>query len=82
MRQLNEKILKIIHEWDPYRTEQFSNDAEAADVIQLVHSGLNIEKLSVEIKKVYDHSFEGDLPLSKCRNLAEKVHELFMNSSC
>jgi hypothetical protein len=82
MKELNERLLKIINEWDPYRTEQLSNDAEAADVIQLVHSGLSVEKLGEEIKKIYDHSFEGDLAINKCRILAEKVHKLFINSSC
>jgi uncharacterized protein with ATP-grasp and redox domains len=82
MKELNIKLLKIIHDWDPYRTEQLRNDAEAADVIQLVHSGINVERLGKEIKKIYDFSFEANTPLSDCRLLADKIHKLFINSEC
>jgi hypothetical protein len=82
LKELNLKLLQIIHDWDPYKTEQLRNDAEAADVLQFIHSGINVDLLGKEIKKIYDNSFEADTPLPDCLELAEKVHKLFINSSC
>jgi hypothetical protein len=82
VKELNIKLLKTIQQWDPYKAAEFTNDAEAADVIQLVHSGINIEKLGNEIKRIYDHSFEDDISLSYCMDLAIKLHNLYTDSSC
>jgi hypothetical protein len=82
MKELNIKILNMIQEWDPFKTATMSNDAEAADVIQLAHQSLGTEDLAKRIKEVYDHSFEVDMSFQECLVLARNIQNLFNDTTC
>jgi hypothetical protein len=82
MKELNEKLLTTIMEWDPYASDSFTNDAEAADVITAVHNRLSSEELAVQIQKIYEQSFEEKIPMGKCLDLAERLHQMFISASC
>ncbi|WP_100332109.1 DUF1871 family protein [Bacillus xiapuensis] len=80
--KINLELGRILRQWDPFQTGEDFYDTEAADVIQAVHQLDDQEKLALKIKEIYEFSFDEQLTLASCRQVAEKLLQVKNQSSC
>lgn len=80
--ETNVKFNRILREWDPFQEGGDFYDTEAADAIQAVHQLDNMEELARRIREIYEFSFERLIPLTSCREVAERLLQVKNEASC
>jgi hypothetical protein len=82
MQEINIQLVWTLDEWDPFQIGEGNYDTEIADVIQAVHDMDDKERLARKIQAIYEFSFEQVIPLTDCKEIAEKLIIIKNSGSC
>lgn len=82
MQEINIQLVWTLDEWDPFQIGEGNYDTEIADVIQAVHDMDDKERLARKIQAIYEFSFEQVIPLTDCKEIAEKLIVIKNSGSC
>jgi hypothetical protein len=82
MMELNEKLMKLLQDWDPLQCGPESYETEIVDVIQAAYEIEDTRYLAKRIKFIYEFSFEETLPLKECQKIADQISQLKDTTSC
>lgn len=81
-KELNQELVRILNEWDPFGCGYGEYDPEIADVIFAVHEIEEAHDLAIKIQSIYEHSFEELIPYEGCLLLAKTLLALKGQASC
>ncbi|QOR66029.1 DUF1871 family protein [Cytobacillus suaedae] len=82
MQNVNLQIMFLLENWDPLGHGLGSYETEAVDVLQAVHQIDDPKELATKIQVIFEFSFEQLIPLSDCKEMAEKLLMIKNNSTC
>ena len=82
MQEINIQLVWTLDEWDPFQMGEGNYDTEIADVIQAAHDMDDKERLARKIQAIYEFSFEQVIPLTDCKEIAEKLIVIKNSGSC
>ncbi|MDF0729103.1 DUF1871 family protein [Cytobacillus sp. S13-E01] len=82
MQGVNLQLMDLLENWDPLGHGIGAYETEAVDVLQAVHQIDDSLRLSKTIQSIYEFSFEENIPLSACKEMADKLLLIKNNSSC
>lgn len=82
IREMNERALQMIQEWDPFSIGAEHYELEAVDVVAALHDAQDLDGFAVEIQRIYEDTSLEWIPLVRCKQLAIELFALKMQVSC
>ena len=80
--EMNQRAVKLLAEWDPFKIGAENYDTETADVVAALQAISNVTELAKVIQRVYEHSFEQWLHFEHCEAIASDLVALRQQLSC
>lgn len=82
IQEMHIRLVITLNEWDPFKLGFGQYETEIADVVQAVHTSDNEEKLAARIQEIYEFSFEENIPIDECRQIADLLLQIKHAGSC
>ena len=80
--EMNNQLVKILNDWDPFGCGVDGYDPEIADVVYAVHEIEQAHELAIKTQSIYEHSFEELIPYESCLLLAKSLLAVKAQGSC
>lgn len=80
--EVNQKAVRILAEWDPFKIGPENYDTETADVVAALQGDINSMELARVIQQVYEYSYEKWIPINECEEIADRLMTLKLQISC
>lgn len=80
--EINIAAVQLLQQWDPFHIGIGQYDTEAADVVAALQGIEDCNVLAKTIQTVYEYSFEKEIPLEQCIQIAIQLLALKVNIQC
>lgn len=80
--KMNQKAIRLLKQWDPFRVGEDNYDTEAADVVAALQEIDDPSQLAKVIQRTYEHSFEEWIPFEKCVEISYKLVAIKFEAKC
>lgn len=81
-QQVNLAFVHILQEWDPFHLGKNEYGPEIADTILAMSDIDSPKELAIKIKSIYEFSFEEELDVAQCMEVAQRLLFIKNNSNC
>ena len=82
VREMNRVLADILKEWDPFKQGGEFYETEIPDCLLAVRDCDDQEVLAREIQKIFEFTFEEELPMADCLLVAGKLLAVKNTGSC
>ncbi|MFD2444445.1 DUF1871 family protein [Bacillus sp. CGMCC 1.16607] len=82
VQEMHIRLVIALNEWDPFNLGFGNYETEIADVVQVVHTSDDPQKLARKIQNIYEFSFEQIIPIENCQTIATELLNIKNQQSC
>ncbi|RFU70165.1 DUF1871 family protein [Peribacillus saganii] len=82
IQDVHREMKAALKKWDPFGWGNDEYDTEIADVIMAVHDFNDPDVLAKEIQRIYEFSFEQEIEMKSCLEMATELLAIKNRASC
>ena len=82
VQEMNRMLAGILREWDPFKLGGEFYETEIPDCLLAVRDHDDEQRLAQEIQNIFEFTFEEELPMADCLQVAGKLLAVKNTASC